>query len=99
MKVKTIVTFKDLKAKTIRKAGEEFECSEERFAEILKKGKYVKPIVEQPEVPENTEDAEIAPAQKEPESEREKEEPEQAKARKKTAKSGKQAKKEEEGDR
>ena len=46
MKVKAIVTFKDLKEKKIRKAGEKFDITEERYEEILKKGKYVEPMEE-----------------------------------------------------
>lgn len=44
MKVKAIVTFKDLKEKKIRKAGQKFDITEERYEEILKKGKYVEPV-------------------------------------------------------
>lgn len=49
MKVKAIVTFKDLKEKKIRKAGQKFDITEERYEEILKKGKYVKPVEEKTE--------------------------------------------------
>ena len=44
MKAKVIVTFKDIRKKKLRKAGEEFECSEARFEEILKKGKFVERV-------------------------------------------------------
>lgn len=56
MKVKTLITFKDTKAKKLRKAGEIFECTESRYAEILKVGKLVEPVAteevteEQPKV-------------------------------------------------
>lgn len=49
MKVKAIVTFKDLKEKKIRKAGQKFDITEERYEEILKKGKYVEPVEEKTE--------------------------------------------------
>ena len=85
MKVKTVVTFKDVKAKKLRKEGEEFECSKERYEEILEKGKYVEPVVEETQEADSTPDeAEVAPVQ--------------PKAKTKAAKSGKQAKKEEDGD-
>lgn len=48
MKVKTTIKFRDLKAGTIRKVGEEFECSEDRFKEILKKGPFVEEVKEEP---------------------------------------------------
>lgn len=44
MTARVVVTFKDIRAKKLRKAGEEFKCSEERFAEILQKGKYVERV-------------------------------------------------------
>lgn len=66
MKVKAIVTFKDLKEKKIRKAGEEFDISEERYEEILKKGKYVKPMDVEPKEAEPKEEE---PKEAEPEEE------------------------------
>lgn len=48
MKVKTIVKFRDLKAGTLRRVGDEFECSEERLEEILKVGQFVEKV-EEPE--------------------------------------------------
>lgn len=35
MKIKTLIRFSDLKEKTIREVGEEFEASEERVSELL----------------------------------------------------------------
>lgn len=75
MKVKTIVKFRDLKAGTLRRVGEEFECSEERLEEILKVG----PFVEKVEEPEPVEEAE---AVEEPEPD---EEPAPKKTTRKTA--------------
>lgn len=83
MKVKAIVTFKDLREKKIRKAGEEFDISEERYEEILKKGKYVEPMdVEPKEAEPKEEEAKEA----EPEEAESKEEvkPKGAKTAKKT---------------
>ena len=49
MKVKTIVKFRDLKEKKLRKIGEEFEVTKKRFEEInsTKYGKLVEEIKEE----------------------------------------------------
>ena len=70
MKVKVVVTFKDIREKKLRKEGETFECTEERYEEILKKGKLVEPVEEEkpeaePEEPAEEEKPEVAPVQPE----------------------------------
>lgn len=49
MKVKTLVEFKDLKDKKLRKVGEEFIVNKDRFEEInsTKYGKLVEEIKEE----------------------------------------------------
>ena len=41
MKVRVLKRFRDIREKIIREAGEVFECTEERYQEILGKGDYV----------------------------------------------------------
>lgn len=50
MKVKVVKRFKDIREKIIREAGEVFECTEERYREILEKGDYVTASGESDEV-------------------------------------------------
>ena len=47
MKVRTLVTFNDLKEKQRREIGEEFVVSKERYDEILKVGKFVEEVKEE----------------------------------------------------
>jgi len=47
MKIKAIVQFRDLEAKTIRNISDEFEVSEERFNELEIRG-FVKSVEESP---------------------------------------------------
>lgn len=49
MKVKTLVEFKDLKDKKLRKVGEKFEVNKKRFEEInsTKFGKLVEEVKEE----------------------------------------------------
>lgn len=49
MKVKVIKKFRDITTKEIRKAGEVFECTDERYAQIKKAGEYVEPVDGEPE--------------------------------------------------
>ena len=56
MRVKTVVTFKDLKEKKLRIIGEEFDCSKERYEEIIKVGAYVEPVQEKPDGSEEKEE-------------------------------------------
>lgn len=44
MKIKTLIRFSDLKEKTIREVGEEFEATKERVSELL--ALSISPIVE-----------------------------------------------------
>lgn len=46
MRVRTIAMFKDKKTKTLREIGDEFECTEERYQEILNAGKFVEKLDE-----------------------------------------------------
>lgn len=46
MKVRTLVTFNDLKEKQRREIGDEFIVSKERYEEILKVGKFVDEVKE-----------------------------------------------------
>lgn len=46
MKVRTLVTFNDLKEKQRREIGDEFIVSKERYEEILKVGKFVEEVKE-----------------------------------------------------
>lgn len=56
MRVKTVVTFKDLKEKKLRIIGEEFDCSKERYEEIIKVGAYVELVQEKPDGSEEKEE-------------------------------------------
>ena len=57
MKVKVIKKFRDITTKEIRKVGEEFECTAERYDQIKNAGEYVEPVDGEPEngEPENGE--------------------------------------------
>lgn len=44
MKVRTLVRFNDLKEGKLREVGDEFTVTKERFAEILKVGKFVEEV-------------------------------------------------------
>lgn len=48
MKVKVIEKFRDKKTGDIRNVGEVFTASKERFAEILKVGRFVEAFVDEP---------------------------------------------------
>ena len=50
MKVKTIVKFRDIHTGAIHEIGEEFDCTDERFEEILKSGVFVEPVEVEPQV-------------------------------------------------
>lgn len=56
MRVKTVVAFKDLKEKKLRIIGEEFDCSKERYEEIIKVGPYVELAPEKPDGSEEKEE-------------------------------------------
>lgn len=61
MKVKTLKKFIDQKEKVIRQPGEVFECTQERYDEIMAKNRLIEPLkeVEEPEkaeAPENVPD-------------------------------------------
>lgn len=47
MKAKTLIKFQDLKEGKLREVGEEFECSQERFDEII--AAHDAPLVEKVE--------------------------------------------------
>lgn len=51
MKVKTLKKFIDQKEKVIRQPGEVFECTQERYDEIMAKNRLIEPLkeVEKPE--------------------------------------------------
>lgn len=65
MKVKTLKKFIDQKEKVIRQPGEVFECTEERYDEIMAKNRLIEPLEEsdqEEKKPENTaKDPEPAP--------------------------------------
>lgn len=44
MKVRVLKPFNDAKEKKVRRTGDVFECSEERFDEITKETKYIEKI-------------------------------------------------------
>lgn len=48
MKVKVIRKFIDKETKVLRKVGDVFTCSKDRFAEITKAGNYVVEVEEKP---------------------------------------------------
>lgn len=47
MRVTTTSRFNDLKENKVREVGDTFEVSKERYAEILKVGKFVKEVKEE----------------------------------------------------
>lgn len=49
MKVRTIKRFNDLKDKKVREIGDEFEVTQKRLEEILKVGKLVEVVQENPD--------------------------------------------------
>ncbi len=66
MKAVVVKKYRDKETKEIMKVGSEVELSEERFAEILAAGEYVKKV-EEPDAPEPEENP--AEQQTEPEEE------------------------------
>lgn len=66
MKVKVLKKFRDKYTKRIHKVNDVLEVTEERYKEILQKGKLVEPVAEKTEeVPtEETASDAVAPAKK-----------------------------------
>lgn len=76
MKVKALVRFKDKYTKKVHKVDDEWDVTEERYEEILKKGKLVAIVEEPTETPEEPAEAPEEPT----------ETPEEEKDKKKSAK-------------
>lgn len=84
MKVKTLRSFNDLKEKVLRKTGEVFECSKERYEQIMATNSTLIEPVEDPEAAEP--EAETPEAETPEATEPEAEAPKKTSSRKKTAK-------------
>ena len=64
MKVKVLKKFIDRQEKAVRQPGEVFECTEERYNEIMSKNKLIEPVEENEPEKEPVEPEEPAPDQK-----------------------------------
>lgn len=64
MKVKVLKKFIDRQEKAVRQPGEVFECTEERYNEIMSKNRLIEPVEENEPEKEPVEPEEPAPDQK-----------------------------------
>ncbi|WP_288774552.1 hypothetical protein [uncultured Eubacterium sp.] len=85
MKVKVLRKFIDRKEKAVRQPGEVFECTPERYNEIMSKNRLIEPFEEEKQKRESAEsETEQVQAEKAPEqSEVDEEKPAKAKTTKK----------------
>lgn len=64
MKVKVLKKFIDRQEKAVRQPGEVFECTEERYNEIMSKNRLIEPVWKDELEKESVESEELAPDQK-----------------------------------
>lgn len=66
MKVKVLKKFIDRKEKAVRQPGEVFECTQERYDEIMSKNRLIEPVEEKNQENESVESEQMKVKEKTP---------------------------------
>ena len=66
MKVKVLKKFIDRKEKAVRQLGEIFECTQERYDEIMSKNRLIEPVEEKEQENESVESEQMKVKEKAP---------------------------------